>query len=186
MVPIVVIGASEGGLAPLQRIIAALPVPCAASVFVVVHTGAHPNLLPSLLAGRLPVGFAGDGDVVQPGRIYLAPPDHHMLLEDGHIRVDQRPKVHHTRPAADPLFVSAAEAGQYVLGVVLSGGDGDGALGLLTIKQHGGTALVQLPDEAAKGSMPRAALALDDPEALLTEAIAQRVRAFCAQRVTVP
>jgi chemotaxis response regulator CheB len=81
----------------------------------------------------LPVDLAWDGARIQAGQIYVAP-HHHMLLEDGYIRVNQGPKVHYTRPAIDPLFMSAAEAhGKRVVGVVLSGGDGDSALGLRAI-----------------------------------------------------
>ena len=82
---IIVIGASSGGLKPLRRIIAALPIPCTASVFIVMHLGNHPSILPSVLAAstRLNVSFAKDGSPRQPGRIYVAPPDHHMLLELG-------------------------------------------------------------------------------------------------------
>ncbi len=181
VVNLVVIGASEGGLNPLQRIIAALPVPCAAAVFVVVHTGPRRNLLPALLSRPgLPAVFAEDGDIIQAGHIYVASPDHHMLVEGDHIRLNQGPKVHHTRPAADPLFISAAdEHGPNVMGIVLSGGDGDGALGLRAINERGGAALVQHPDEAFKSSMPYAALASDHPEVLSIAAIAQRVQRFC-------
>jgi two-component system chemotaxis response regulator CheB len=88
-----------------------------------------------------------------------------MLLEDGHIHLNQGPKVRHIRPAIDPLFMSAAdEYGKNVMGVVLSGGDGDGAFGLRAITEHGGTAIVQQP--AFRPSMPNAALATDSPEAL--------------------
>jgi two-component system chemotaxis response regulator CheB len=183
MVCIVVIGASEGGLEPLRRIIAALPVPCAASVFVVVHFGAQPSRLPSLLDRvGAPAAFAHDDALIERGHIYIAPPDHHMLLEDGHMRVNQGPKVHFTRPAIDPLFMSAAEAyGQNVIGIVLSGGDGDGALGLRAIHEHGGISLVQRPQEAFRPSMPNMALAMDDPEALPIHEIVQRLQAFCSQ-----
>jgi two-component system chemotaxis response regulator CheB len=182
MVCIIVIGASEGGLEPLQRIVAAMPADCAASVFIVTHIGPHPSFLPSLLnrPDGLPVGFARDGDQIQTGHVYVAPPDHHMLLEDGHIHLNQGPKIHYTRPAIDPLFMSAAdEYGKNVMGVVLSGGGGDGAFGLRAVTEHGGTALVQQP--AFRPSMPNAARATDSPEALPTEEIAQRVREFCSR-----
>jgi two-component system chemotaxis response regulator CheB len=150
MNPIIVIGASADGLDPLRRIIAALPVPCAASIFVVMHIGPHPSVLPSLLSrpGRLSAVFAEDGALIEPGRIYVAPPDHHMLLGRTRIRLSSGPKVHHTRPAADPLFVSAAQFhGSHVIGIVLSGGGSDGAAGLRDIREHGGVALVQDPKE---------------------------------------
>jgi len=130
---IVVIAASAGGLGPLRSIIAALPAPCTTAVFVVMHSGPYPSILPDLLgrAGVLPAAFARDGDKIEVGHIYVAPPDHHMVLGFDSIRLNQGPKVHYTRPAADPLFISAAEAhGKRVMGVVLSGGNGDGAAGL--------------------------------------------------------
>jgi two-component system, chemotaxis family, protein-glutamate methylesterase/glutaminase len=105
-----------------------------------------------------------------------------MVLEFASIRLSHGPKVHYTRPAADPLFISAAEAhGQRVMGIVLSGGSSDGAAGLRAITEHGGTALVQDPKEAETPSMSRAAIAADHPDACLTvEEIAKRVRSFCA------
>jgi two-component system chemotaxis response regulator CheB len=104
-----------------------------------------------------------------------------MYLGISSIRLSQGPKLHHTRPAADPLFVSAAEAHrQQVLGIVLSGGDGDGADGLRAIVEHGGTAFVQDPKEAANPSMPSAAIAADHPHGCLSiEEIAKCVRSFC-------
>jgi two-component system, chemotaxis family, protein-glutamate methylesterase/glutaminase len=186
---IVVIAASAGGLSPLRSIIAALPVPCAAAVFVVMHIGSNPSILPDLLSrtGLLPAAFARDGDAIEAGHIYVAPPDHHMVLGFVSIRLNQGPKVHYTRPAADPLFISAAEAhGKRVMGVVLSGGDSDGATGLRAIREHGGTALVQDPKEAAMPSMPRAAIAAGHPDACLpVEEIARRIRRFCAHGTVV-
>ena len=181
---IVVIAASAGGLGPLRSIIAALPAPCTAAVFVVMHSGPYPSILPDLLgrAGVLPAAFARDGDKIEVGHIYVVPPDHHMVLGFDSIRLNQGPKVHYTRPAADPLFISAAEAhGKRVMGVVLSGGNSDGAAGLRAIAEHGGTALVQDPKEAAMPYMPRAAIAADHPDACLkVEEIAKRIRSFCA------
>ena len=183
MNPIVVIAASAGGFEPLRRIIAALPVPCTASVFIVMHIGPNPSMLPDLLGhvSKLPAAFAQDGASIESGHIYVAPPDHHMLLEPGRIRLSQGPKVHFTRPTGDPLFTSAAEAyGERVIGLVLSGGGADGAAGLRAIKAHGGTAFVQHPREAAASSMPRTALAADSPECLTIQEIAERVSAFCS------
>jgi two-component system chemotaxis response regulator CheB len=181
---IVVIAASRGGLDPLRRIIAALPVPCSAAIFVVVHIGAHRSVLPALLNswGRHPSIFAQDGALIEAGHIYVAPPDHHMLLGPTRIGLNQGPKVHHTRPAADPLFISAAEVHrQRVLGIVLSGGDGDGAAGLRAIAEHGGIALVQDPEEAPMPSMPRAAIMVDHPDACISaEEISRRVHVFCS------
>ena len=157
---IVVIGASAGGVEPLKGIVASLPGTCSASIFVVEHIGDHQSNLPILLAlaGSLPATFATDG-LIDAGHIYVAPPDHHMLLQVSHIRLSRSAKIHFTRPAIDPLFVSAADAyGGRVLGIVLSGTGADGAAGLRAIWESGGTALVQDPNEAAEPSMPRAAL----------------------------
>ena len=112
----------------------------------------------------------------------MAPPDHHMTLGLSRIELGQRPKVHHTRPAADPLFISAAKFhGPRVLGIVLSGGDSDGAAGLRAIKECGGVAFVQDPEEAATPAMPRSAIMADHPDdCLSTEEIAERTRLFCS------
>lgn len=183
MVDVVVIAGSAGGHDPLRRIIAALPVPCSAAIFVVMHIGPQPSFLPHLLTrcGELLATFPENGELVEAGHIYVAPPDFHMILEGNRIRLDRGPKIHHTRPAADPLFISAAVThGDRVLGVVLSGGDSDGAVGLRAIKHHGGTALVQAPEDAAVPSMPKAAVEADHPdECLPIQELAQRVRAFC-------
>jgi two-component system, chemotaxis family, protein-glutamate methylesterase/glutaminase len=182
---IVVIAASAGGLEPLRRIIAALPAPCLGSIFVVMHIGNHPSALPFLLShdDGPPASFAQDGTPIEIGHIYVAPPNHHMLLEPVRIRLNQGPQVHYTRPAADPLFVSAAEAcGERVIGIVLSGGGSDGATGLQAIKEHGGTALVQHPEDAAVPFMPRAAIAAVHPDACRpVQEIAQLVRSFCSR-----
>jgi hypothetical protein len=106
-----------------------------------------------------------------------------VLLEPVRIRLNQGPQVHYTRPAADPLFVSAAEAyGERVIGIVLSGGGSDGAIGLQAIKEHGGIALVQHPEDAAVPFMPRAAIAAVHPDACRpVQEIAQLVRSFCSR-----
>ena len=184
MNPIVVIAGSAGSHEPLRHLIAALPVGCTASVFVVVHIGNNPSVLPSLLTcpAGIPATFAKDDEPIVPGHIYVAPPDYHILLGPDRIRLSRGAKVHYTRPAADPLFVSAAETyRESVIGIGTSGGNQDGAAGLRAIKAHGGTSLVQLPNEAENPSMPRAAIAADHPDASLTiQEIAQRVAGFCA------
>jgi two-component system chemotaxis response regulator CheB len=182
MHPIVVIAASAGGLPPLRHIAAALPAGCTASVFVVFHIGSSDSHLPEILnfSGIVPAAFAENETSIEAGRIYVAPPDRHMLLQPGWIRLNREAKVHYTRPAADPLFISAAHVyGERVMGIVLSGGDGDGAEGLRIIKKYGGAALVQAPEEAWEPSMPHKALLADHPTPLSIEEIAQRVRTFC-------
>lgn len=185
---VLVIAASAGGFEPLRQIITALPTPCSAAVFVVMHIGARQSNLANLLrarSGSLPVTFARHGDPLEAGHVYVAPSDHHMLLSPDGIELNQMPKVLSTRPAADPLFMSAAELhGPRVMGIVLSGGDSDGAAGLKAITDHGGTALVQAPSEAQVPSMPRAAIYRDHPDACLPVAdIARRVHAFCSRPV---
>jgi two-component system chemotaxis response regulator CheB len=182
--PIVVIGAAAGGLDPVRRITEALPRACGAAIAVVFHSGAQPSDVPEILSwhGKLPVGFGEEGTPLEPGRLYVAPPDHHMLLARDGIHLDCGSKVHDMRPAIDPLFVSAAMAyGPRVVGVVLSGKGRDGAAGLRTIHNHGGLALIQDPVEAAVSDMPAAAFDLDAPEVLPIDRLARRVAGFCAE-----
>jgi two-component system chemotaxis response regulator CheB len=181
---IVVVAVSTGGLAPLRRLIEALPRRCGASVFVVMHSGAYQSLLPDILSwhGRILVVFGEDGAPIEAEHVYVAPPDRHMTMDDDRIWLDQGPKVHATRPAADPLFFSAARAhGRRVVGVVLSGEGADGAAGLAAIKAEGGCALVEDPRDAPSPSMPAAAIAADSPGSLHIDALARRVAEFCAQ-----
>lgn len=158
---IVVIGASAGGVDAICSLAAALPADFPAAVFVVLHIGAHKSQLPWLLnqAGSLPACHPADGDLVRPGHIYVAPPDHHLVVERGHVRLTRGPRENWARPAVDPLFRSAARAyGADVIGVILTGGLNDGTAGLLEIAQRGGTTVVQDPDDAADPGMPRSAL----------------------------
>ncbi|WP_375463239.1 chemotaxis protein CheB [uncultured Methylobacterium sp.] len=183
MGPIIIIAVSAGGLSPLRRIIAALPATCAASVLIVSHVGPNPSILPAILGmgGNLPVSHGEDGEPVEAGHVYVAPPDRHTYLDRGRIHLDHGAKVHHTRPAAGPLFISAAEVyGDHVLGIVLGGYGADGAEGS-AIKEHGGVAIVQAPDEAEQPAMPWAAILADYPDACLpVEKIAAGVALFCA------
>ena len=181
--PIIAIGASAGALEAVRQITEVLPRNCQAAIAVVFHVGPYPSQLPEILSwhGKLPAVFGEDGTVVEPGRIYVAPPDRHMVLESpGRIRVVSGSPVHNTRPAIDPLFASAAATfGSRVVGVVLSGRGKDGASGLQVIKNHGGLALVQDPVEAPVPQMPAAAFAEDDPEVLPIAQLARRVAEFC-------
>jgi two-component system chemotaxis response regulator CheB len=159
---IIVIGASAGGVDALRQIARELPADLPAAVFVVLHVPAEsPSLLPELLAsaGRLPAIQASHGDPFAPGRVYVAPPDHHMLIERDHIHVVRGPRENGFRPAIDALFRTAARAyGPRTVGVVLTGMLDDGTAGLLAVKRHGGVALVQDPADAPYASMPESAL----------------------------
>jgi two-component system chemotaxis response regulator CheB len=166
---IVVVGASAGGVEALSRLIASLPADFPAAVFVVLHVSPGGSVLPAILgrAGRLPVTHAVDGEPIDEGRVYVAPPDRHLLVEPGRVRVIGGPRQNGHRPGIDPLFRTAAWAyGSRVVGVVLTGTLDDGALGCRSIKARGGVTLVQDPDEAAYGSMPENAIRYDQPDAV--------------------
>ncbi len=165
---IVVIAASAGGVSAVAEILQGLPAEFDGSLFVVIHTSpGGPGLLPTVLDRVTPltVTNAADGEPIERGRVYVAPPDRHLVLEHGVVRLSDGPKENYTRPAADPLFRSAAQHyGSRVVGVILTGGDGDGAAGARAIKEHGGVVIVQEPAEAQNPSMPRAALLRDHPD----------------------
>ncbi len=159
---IIVIGASAGGVDALPRLIAGLPADLPASVFVVLHIpGLGPDLLQEIIGQNavLTVKNGSDGEKIEPGRVYLAPPDHHLQMEGGCVRVTRGPRENRHRPSIDALFRSAAEAyGPRVTGVVLTGYLDDGTAGLNSVKTHGGVAIVQDPKDAAVPGMPESAL----------------------------
>ena len=169
---IIVVGASAGGVETLCEFVHGLPSDLPAAVFIVLHIGpGSPGTLPNILGRRtkLPVAHAVDGEPVVPGRVYVAPPDGHLLVTDrGTIRIGRGPKENGHRPSIDVLFRSAAAAyGPRVVGVVLSGTRDDGTAGLRAIHQRGGRAMVQDPEEALFPQMPRSALAGDNPDYVL-------------------
>jgi two-component system chemotaxis response regulator CheB len=149
-------------LEPVIQIVRGLPTDLSAAVFVVIHGSlTSPNVLPTLLgrAGPFPVFQPDDNEPIVTGRLYVARPGYHLLLESGRVRLTRGPKENRFRPAVDPLFRSAALAyGPRVIGVVLSGGLDDGAIGLWAIKTCGGITIVQDPEEALARSMPESAL----------------------------
>ncbi|HKR78698.1 MAG TPA: chemotaxis protein CheB [Nitrospira sp.] len=159
---IVVIGASAGGVEALEKVVAGLPSDFPATVCVVVHVQASiPSRLPEILrrVGSLPAVHPRDGSPIRKAQIYVAPPDRHLLIDDGQIQLSPGPKENRSRPAINPLFRSAAIAyGPRVIGVLLSGALDDGTAGLWEIKQRGGTTVVQDPREARHPDMPRNAL----------------------------
>jgi two-component system chemotaxis response regulator CheB len=182
---ILVIGASTGGFEALKALVAGLPGDLPASVFVVMHLSPRqPGLLPELLArtSLLPITHAVDDAPIELGHIYIAPPDHHLLLAPGKMRLTQGPKENRSRPAVDALFRSAAQAyGPRVVGVVLTGQLDDGTAGLWVIKDQGGVAVVQDPADAEAPSMPLSALrnvAVDHvwPLAEMADALARLVQ----------
>lgn len=163
---IIVVGASSGGLGAFEALISQLPPDLPAAMFIVWHISPdYPSLLPQILARftSLPVAHAIEGEPIKKGRIYVAPPDHHLLVELGVVRLSRGPKENRFRPAIDVLFRSAARSyGSQVIGVVLSGSLDDGAAGMYAIKERGGIAVVQDPLDALFPSMPRAAIKVVD------------------------
>jgi two-component system chemotaxis response regulator CheB len=159
---IIVIGASVGGIEALRAIAGGLPKDFPAAVFVVLHTSPEaPGILADILdrAGALPASFAVDGEHILPGRIYVAPPDKHLVVEPNRVRLTRGPKENRFRPAVDPLFRSAAQVyGPRVIGVILTGYLDDGTAGLWAVKQLGGMTIVQDPHEALAPSMPASAM----------------------------
>jgi two-component system chemotaxis response regulator CheB len=160
---IITIGASAGGVETLSRLMATLPDDLPAALFVVLHIDPEaPSLLSKILAkaGRLPAVDAQDGVPIERGKIYVATPNCHLLVEPERVRVIHGPRENRHRPAIDPLFRSAAWAyGPRVVGVILSGMLDDGSAGLWAIKSCGGLAVVQDPAEAHFPDMPANALA---------------------------
>jgi len=157
-----VIGASAGGVEALRTLVAALPADLPAALFIVLHVGSHKSILPWLLdqSEGLPVTHANDGEMFEPGHIYVAPPDHHMVIEPGRISLTKGPRENWARPAIDPLFRSAASVcGANTIGVILTGALNDGTAGLYEVAEAGGVTIVQDPAEALNPSMPRSALA---------------------------
>ncbi|CAA9888927.1 Protein-glutamate methylesterase [Candidatus Methylobacter favarea] len=155
---IVVIGASAGGIQPLIELIQSLPEDFSGYIFIVVHIPPHsPSQLPEILtcSGSLKAVHPKDGEKLKQGMIYIAPPDHHLLLEHDHAVVRKGPKENRFRPSIDALFRSAAyEFGPRVIGVVLSGLLNDGTSGLWSVKRMNGIAIIQDPNDADHDSMP--------------------------------
>ncbi len=160
---IVVVAASAGGIEALRGLLSQVPEPVSAALLVVLHVPATGGkVLPSILgrAGRLPASAAADGEVPLPGHVYVAPPDCHLLLVGDKIRLSRGPRHNGHRPAADPLFISAAlSGGPHTIAVVLSGTLDDGAAGAAAVERRGGIVAIQDPGESAYAGMPRAAMA---------------------------
>jgi two-component system chemotaxis response regulator CheB len=160
----IVVGGSAGALDALSVLLPALPVDCAVPVALVVHLPpSRPSRLAAVLAMRasVPVKEAEDKEPVAPGRVYVAPPGYHLLIERGRtFALSTDALLNFSRPAIDVLFESAADAyGDALAGIVLTGASEDGARGLAAIAEAGGLAVVQAPDGAVARQMPDAAIA---------------------------
>lgn len=160
----VVVGASAGGIEALSLLLPALPAGLRVPVFVVQHLPRErPSLLVDIFAPRcaVPLHEAQDKQPVEPGHVYFAPPDYHLLIDDGpRLALSVDAPVHYSRPAIDVLFQSAADQyGTRLLGLVLTGGNQDGAEGLAAVRAAGGLTAVQDPADAQMPLMPQYALA---------------------------
>lgn len=169
---VIVIGASAGGVEALTRLVRGFPRDLPAAVFVVVHFPGHStSLLPKILSrsGLLPAKHPKDRERIQENTIYVAPPDFHMLVEDGIVRTSRGPKVNGFRPAIDTLFYSAAvNYGRRVVGAILSGSLDDGVMGLKMIRNKGGIAIVQEPSDAIFPTLPMNTIQRVDVNDVLT------------------
>ena len=187
---VVAIGASAGGFQALSELAKGLPGDFPAALLVTIHV--HPeatNVLPDLIdrAGPLPAAFAKDGEEIAPGGIYIAPPDRHLLVDEGRVMLRRGPRENGARPAIDPMLRSVALSyGSRAIGVILTGRLDDGSSGLHAIKRCGGLAIVQDPRDAPYPDMPTSALAstpvdhivtLGEMAALLGRLVSQPARA---------
>lgn len=176
-----VVGGSWGGIDALGRLVALLEPNDTLAVAAALHRAANApeGALVSYLRvrSRLPVREAQDKDAIQPGHVYLAPADYHLLVEPGRFALSIDAPVLYSRPSIDVLFESAADAyGEATAAVVLTGANEDGCRGLRCVKQRGGVTIVQDPATAVRREMPDAAIATGAVDEVLTvEAIARRI-----------
>ncbi|RYG49224.1 MAG: chemotaxis protein CheB [Chitinophagaceae bacterium] len=159
---VIVMGASAGGFEAFKTVIKGLPADFPIPIFIVWHMSPDiRGILPQVLNKENDIfaAHAYDNEAIRPNRIYVAPPDHHLLIEEGRVKITKGPKENRFRPAVDPLFRSAAYTyGNHVIGIILSGALDDGTAGLWRIKHNGGIAIVQNPLDAEMSSMPANAL----------------------------
>ena len=162
---VVVVGASAGGVEAISFLMQHLPEDFPAALAISLHTlPNHASTLSRALGRRAKMRCLEpqDGQPFLPGAAYIAPQDHHLVIRGAALRVQRGPKVHRSRPAIDPLFISAGkEFGSRAIGILLTGNLNDGVAGLVAIKEHGGLCLTQDPAEAPFPSMPRHALRFD-------------------------
>lgn len=160
---VVVVGASWGGLKAMGTLLHGLPASFRCAVVVAQHRApSSTEALAHVLQHQsvLPVREVDDKDLIEPGAVYLAPPDYHLLVEDGHFGLSLAERVQYSRPSIDVLFESAASTyGSGVAAVVLTGANEDGAAGLAAVKRAGGLTVVQDPSTAESAVMPNAAIA---------------------------
>jgi two-component system chemotaxis response regulator CheB len=179
---LIVIGTSAGGLDAVCRLLRLLPASLDLSILVVQHRSKDSDALCEVLqdCSRLPVQDVIDKDTIESGHVYLAPPDYHVLVDHDHFTLTVDEPVVYSRPSIDVAFESAADAwGERTVGIVLTGANSDGALGLRRIRAAGGSAIVQIPATAEVAVMPAAAAAaVPDAEQLTLEAIAARLIAL--------
>jgi len=168
---LVVVGTSLGGLSALEIVLGSLPQNFPLAIAVVQHRGLDPNDVLSLvlqLRCALPVAEPDDKDPIEPGRIYLAPADYHLLVDRGSFALSTEPRVSHARPSIDVLFESAANAyADALVGIILTGANSDGAVGLSRVKERGGITVVQSPATAESAVMPEAAIAASKVDRVL-------------------
>lgn len=184
-IAIAVIGASWGGLAALSELIAALPRNFPVPLAIVQHRSRHSdNLLVTLLQDITPLRVVDveDKEPLEPGNVYIAPANYHMMVEKGYFSLTTDPLVRFSRPSIDVTFISAADAYRdATLGVVLTGANDDGSLGLRHIVDRGGRAIIQEPSTAESPTMPQAArIAVPEAEVLPLREIPGRMVAMSA------
>ena len=172
---VVVVGGSAGALGALRTILSTLPAGLDAAVLVALHTSPDgPGQTADILqrATALRVAYARDLEPLLDGCVYVAPPDHHLQVAGHCAQTTQGAPEHHTRPAVDVLFRSAArDYEQRVIAVLLSGAGGDGSAGVMAVQAAGGVVIVQSPGDALFGSMPRRALQVIAPDSILPAAL---------------
>jgi two-component system chemotaxis response regulator CheB len=170
---LVVMGASWGGLDALERVLGGLPAGFKTPIAVAQHRSPDGGSagLAKLLAGHsaLPVVDAEDKQPIEPGRVYLAPPDYHLYVEEDGFALSCDDAVLYSRPSIDVLFESAADVyRERLIAVILTGANEDGAHGIAAVKRLGGYTIVQNPVEAERAEMPRAALTAIVPDKVLS------------------
>lgn len=180
---LVVMGASAGGVEVLTRVVKGLPTDLRAAICIVLHVApGSPSMLAHILgrAGPLPCRAARDGERLRQGVVLVAPPDHHLVIESGHVGLTAGPRENGHRPSIDVLFRSAAAAlDSRVVGVVLSGTRDDGSAGLAAIKASGGATIVQDPKDAMYAGMPASAIANVAVDAIVpSELVASTIAAM--------